>query len=127
MGKKCSQCKTSKKHSDFHKARKNPDGHSDICKECALENYKVKKSSYKNNILARSVRMSMYKKLLKEQDGCCAICGKRYEFGDRRFAVDHDHNTGEVRGVLCNPCNGGLGMFKDDPDILTAAIVYLKQ
>lgn len=64
-----------------------------------------------------------YKDLLKKQDEACAIC--RTPAQDRRLAVDHDHATGEVRGLLCNNCNGGLGQFKDNLDNLLAAVRYL--
>jgi hypothetical protein len=56
----------------------------------------------------------------------CAICARTTGIG--RFGqlhIDHDHVTGEVRGVLCHECNTGLGKFKDDPDLLAAAIKYL--
>lgn len=57
-----------------------------------------------------------------EQGGLCGICGKFPE----RPAVDHSHETGEVRGILCIKCNTGIAMFGDDPAILAAAIAYLK-
>jgi hypothetical protein len=61
--------------------------------------------------------------ITKEQLGqdCCQICG-----GYQRLSIDHDHNTGKVRGLLCSPCNIGLGGFKDNPHSLTKAIEYLK-
>jgi hypothetical protein len=61
---------------------------------------------------------------MKIQDGRCAICRKKPQTG-RRLSVDHDHKTGEVRGLLCTLCNQGLGYFKDDPGRLGAALEYL--
>ena len=54
----------------------------------------------------------------------CAICGLTAESGVP-IVIDHDHNTGYVRGILCHTCNGGLGMFQDSPDLLNKAIAYL--
>lgn len=65
---------------------------------------------------------------LKAQGGACAICGAT-DPGMRRqeWATDHDHVTGEVRGILCHGCNVGLGAFKDSVDRLQRAIRYLRQ
>jgi hypothetical protein len=65
-----------------------------------------------------------YQKLLAAQGGRCAICGCAP--GRKRFAVDHDHKTLEVRGLLCLRCNHHLlGASHDDTPILYAAIAYL--
>jgi hypothetical protein len=62
-----------------------------------------------------------YDALVKAQDGCCAICFTR----TTRLVVDHNHETGLVRGLLCSPCNTGLGHFKDSVERLKEAINYL--
>ena len=64
--------------------------------------------------------------MLVEQDHKCAICGMSAAESKRRFAVDHDHETNQVRGLLCHHCNTGLGAFMDTPDLLQRAIDYLK-
>lgn len=63
--------------------------------------------------------------LIESQNNSCAICS--YEFGQKvgDMKVDHDHATGKVRGLLCDLCNRGLGMFKDSQDNLNKAISYL--
>jgi len=75
---------------------------------------------------------SGYERLLKEQNGRCAICGRpdghRSCKGKQcKLAVDHDHKAGTVRGLLCNNCNRGLGRFKDSVKLLEAAICYLQR
>jgi hypothetical protein len=62
--------------------------------------------------------------LLARQGGCCAIC-KSTEPPSRGWHIDHDHATGEVRGILCNKCNTGLGLFKENVKTFHAAIDYL--
>ena len=67
-----------------------------------------------------------YEKLFKKQGGQCAICGTIDPRGRQNvFVVDHDHKTGKVRGLLCDKCNRGLGMFSDDPKKTAAATIYL--
>jgi hypothetical protein len=75
--------------------------------------------------------LAEYDRLFKEQDGCCGICGqkasKRSKRGEEfRLDVDHDHLTGKVRGLLCNPCNHALGLLKLDEglELLKAALIY---
>jgi hypothetical protein len=64
-----------------------------------------------------------YDALLERQGGGCAICGKPP--GKISLHVDHDHETGEVRGLLCVGCNNALGQFHDDPALLDRAIDYV--
>ena len=62
-----------------------------------------------------------YEYLLESQGGVCSICGQVME----PINIDHDHDTGRVRGLLCTPCNLGLGAFKDNLEYLSAAVLYL--
>lgn len=63
-------------------------------------------------------------RMQREQDNRCAICRRFMERG--KCFVDHCHLTGNVRSLLCPGCNTGLGMFKDDPELLTQAAAYLR-
>lgn len=68
--------------------------------------------------------------LVEAQDHRCAICRVHESVGGGKggkFDVDHDHDTGLVRGMLCRNCNTGLGRFKDDPEQLRAALNYLER
>ncbi len=70
-----------------------------------------------------------YHRMFDEQSGACAIC-KTTDPGDKasgRFFVDHCHTTGNVRGLLCNNCNFGIGQFRDNTSTLLAAIRYIEQ
>lgn len=64
-----------------------------------------------------------YDKMFKKQKGLCAICG--LPENKIRLSVDHCHDTGEVRGLLCGSCNRGLGLFRDNCELLKKAINYL--
>ena len=65
-----------------------------------------------------------YNSALKKQNCACAICGKLHNENDI-LVVDHNHETGEFRGLLCGTCNSALGMFKDSVNFLQKAIGYL--
>ncbi len=66
-----------------------------------------------------------YDVLLEKQGGVCALCSSSCSTG-RRLAVDHDHSTDQVRGLLCSNCNQGLGKFNDDAGLLRKALEYLE-
>ena len=68
--------------------------------------------------------------MLKEQGGVCKLCGnnnvwKTDRSFQKNFHVDHDHETGGIRGLLCGRCNMAIGLFEDDPDLLLRARDYI--
>lgn len=73
------------------------------------------------------ITQEQYDEMLEAQGGGCAICGSPLprNSGKSHLAVDHDHKTGRVRGLLCDPCNNGLARFDDDPEKLMKAAKYL--
>ena len=71
------------------------------------------------------ITLEDYNQMFADQEGHCAICGVHQLDVSLTFAVDHDHKTGEVRGLLCRHCNVGLGHFRDDTTLLAKAIAYL--
>ena len=78
------------------------------------------------------ISLEEYNTMLEQQDGVCAICGQPETVLNRRtkqpqlLSVDHDHDTGKVRGLLCTRCNTAIGLLQDDPDVLVSALSYLK-
>lgn len=67
-----------------------------------------------------------YEARCESQHHRCAICGKRGSAGmHQKLYIDHDHRTGQIRGMLCNSCNRALGLFKDDIGLLQMALDYL--
>ena len=101
------------------------------CSRCAS-----RKDVGKAKLDAREARLKkqyglsreQYALMLKAQGGGCALCGSKKPGGPmprRNFAVDHDHRSGKVRGLLCAPCNTGLGHFKDNQQLLRRAADYL--
>lgn len=67
-----------------------------------------------------------YQTMLVAQGGVCAICGLP-PIEDFALAIDHDHETGVIRGLLCRQCNVGIGNLRDDPALLRAALRYLER
>ncbi len=72
-----------------------------------------------------AITEQQWSEMLARQGGKCAICHAAEAGGKGGWHIDHCHETGRVRGLLCHHCNTGLGLFKDDPDLLTKALHYL--
>jgi hypothetical protein len=103
------------------------------CRQCKKEYEKSYRSAHSQKIAVKrrnrglvaryGITEERYQELFVQQKGCCAICDK--PSGEKRLHVDHDHATGRVRGLLCYPCNVGIGYLRDDPRKLRAAAQYL--
>jgi hypothetical protein len=72
------------------------------------------------------IDMADYDALLEKQGGVCAVCKQEDPVKGRALAVDHNHKTGKVRGLLCSKCNKGIGLFKESPELIEKAIKYLE-
>ena len=70
------------------------------------------------------IAVAEYAEMEKAQHGRCYLCGQKN--GKRKLCVDHDHGTDAIRKLLCGKCNGGLGMFLENPDLLRRAAAYLE-
>ncbi|MFI7009559.1 endonuclease VII domain-containing protein [Streptomyces sp. NPDC050145] len=114
--KRCPQCQVVKPHSDWERNRSSSDGWSSYCRECRAERNRI--SYFKRKYGLTPAELD---DLRREQAGVCCIC-----LDAPAEHVDHCHETGRVRGVLCFSCNAALGQFKDRPDALRRAADYLE-
>lgn len=132
----CTACKKLKPVGEFNKEKKNVHGLKTKCRECSHDHYaKTQKENSKLYMRTRNLRLKFdmneteYKQMFDAQDGTCAICGqsetKILQGVLLQLCVDHNHETGEIRGLLCNACNAGLGYFKDNAEYLARASTYL--
>lgn len=135
--KKCSgKCKGLKPLSEFPRDSTRSDGRYAYCKECRSE---FRRKHYRDNpeerrkIYARHLKYKYnltyqeYEALHAEQDGRCAICEDEVGLIEKHSHVDHCHDSGIVRGILCRACNHLIGGAKDRTDILHSAIRYLER
>lgn len=123
---RCTKCKKIKTQKDFYHRPDRTRGHRQPCRACWGPAYaSARPKRY-------GLTVEQYKRLFNLQNGVCAICRKE-NTAKRALGVDHDHtccpgdsSCGKcVRGLLCSPCNSGLGLFKDDPYAVGRASVYL--
>jgi hypothetical protein len=110
----CPSCRRAVAHDDYMRSSRTASGFGSRCKAC----HKAAKSEY---YFQRKHRLSKSQvaDLKAAQGGRCAICG------DPAQHLDHDHGTGATRQMLCQRCNQGLGLFRDDPALLHAAALYV--
>lgn len=95
-----------------------------MCSACYHRYYRQNNPQYKNAPGRRqSKRSALREHFLGLQEGKCAICGST----GPKWHLDHDHTSGNIRGVLCAKCNLGLGQFNDDPQLLKAAIDHVNR
>lgn len=142
-GKICTRCGKDKPLDAYSPNRGGKLGLLSNCRSCMVERNRERKTNPRPphrpmgikaqrrfaNLRPYGMTPQQYDSMLAEQGGCCAICGST-DNGDSRFDtfyVDHSHESGTVRGILCRGCNAGLGQFKDNPDLLLAAAAYLLQ
>lgn len=128
--KRCPRCDTTKAKEFFGRNRSNADGRQVYCRDCQNRSVREWNAAHPEAVRARQFRrkygitLDDYEQMLDAQGGVCAIC--RNECVRREvLSVDHDHETGEVRGLLCHRCNTAIGLLDDDPDRLAAGQMYL--
>jgi hypothetical protein len=129
--KTCAKCRVEKSVEDFHRSSSSRDGTQYNCKTCnkarlsTPENIERRKQYAWLACLKKfGITEDDYNEMFERQFGLCAICRKPEN--DIKLAVDHCHETGKVRGLLCKRCNMGIGLLGDNPDTLISAAMYLK-
>lgn len=127
--KKCAACNRMMPLDAFHRQPKGPQGRHSYCKECYSLRYKNRKrNDHPSNRRDRNFRCRYgltandVESKLKAQGGVCSICGRI----PAKPCLDHDHQTGAVRGVLCHSCNVRLAIV-EDRDFVDRANAYLRE
>lgn len=150
--KKCTGCKVFKPVAEFTRNTATADGLEYRCRKCISrfnkryyeshkearkEEQKTRRANYEQYELdsQRESRWSRihqinftvvrYNEMFLEQKGCCAICGRHQSEFKKALAVDHDHLTGEIRSLLCNPCNLIIGQLEIQSEIRVKCGKYL--
>jgi len=131
--KKCSGCGLEKPLSEFYKHDAYSGNYTSMCKSCLAEYHKTPTMRKKQRACRLKLRFGMtveqYDEIFETQNGVCAICGQpeivKNRYGWARLSVDHDHKTGEIRGLLCQKCNSALGFVNENIPVLQSMINYL--
>lgn len=131
MSKQCTKCLNIKELTQFSKQKSCKDGLTYQCKSCISSYMKVRtRKSFVYNqdyYLQKNygITLEQFKSIEHAQHGVCKICSGTNT--SKALHVDHCHLTGVIRGLLCNTCNRGLGLFKDNVELLAKAIEYIKR
>lgn len=134
--KTCCQCNVEKPLEEFSKNKRGLYGRHTKCKQCYshyrrqyyLHNKQRHQETGRRNHLQSKYGLSVkdYEEMIQACSGLCAICSGSADVGSTGGPhVDHCHETGRVRGILCGNCNRGLGLFQDRIEVLRGAIQYL--
>lgn len=152
----CSKCSCKLEDFLFSKNKNTKDGLYAWCKECVhnyntqpeirirerirekTPKYRVRKQKYANEKIYNDwtrehikflwqeyhIVPEIYELILEDQNGVCAICSNPPN--GKRLCVDHNHDTDEIRGLLCDKCNQAIGLFRDNPEYMILAAEYIQ-
>jgi Recombination endonuclease VII len=135
MNKTCLLCEKDKEESDFYRffdKWANKHYISARCKPCHQEYKKTSPTTARNRKaeklqLRYGLTYEQWENMRQAENYSCMICGITEDEIGKKLDVDHCHESGKVRGILCNPCNSLLGHARDRIEILEASIQYLKE
>lgn len=123
----CPDCDSVKPIEDFYKCNNTEDGFKSVCAKCSLEKNRFRKKNklghfqYENRRYAHKLTIEQVNEVMGISD-VCEICGKKVY-----LCIDHCHQTGQIRGLLCQRCNTALAAFGETPELLFKAINYLNK
>lgn len=133
----CGKCEEEKSLTNFYNHRLSPDGKQTTCKVCMNKQTRKYYGENKEKVDYKSraanlkrlygISLDQYNEMLKKQHGCCAICDRHRDEFDRHFSVDHNHVTGEIRGLLCTYCNHRVVGRHRDGALLRKVADYIEQ
>ena len=125
----CNLCKVEKEVSLFSVDARSRSGYQTRCKDCQSAVKKEMAAYYRKKHLEYKYGLTPeeYQEMLEAQNHRCAICGiSEVHAENSRLCVDHNHDTGEVRGLLCKKCNQAIGLLQDNADFCDSAGKYLR-
>lgn len=131
----CSTCKIQKSISNFYHYKTDRQGLNSYraeCKTCMKRKSRLKyeqkhPDAKKNQALKNTfgITLADYNEIFRNQEGKCKICDTPQTNLTKALAVDHNHATGRIRGLLCHDCNLGIGFLKEQPALFDKAKAYL--
>jgi Autographiviridae endonuclease VII len=142
LTKMCKTCRETKPLSLFYASRSNRDGRESSCKQCKNQHrreydHRLKESNRELYFQRKwrkylydtfHITPSQYMAMYDQQNGVCAICGKpetgANQYGVKRLSIDHDHQTGKIRSLLCDRCNGRL-VYVENSSFVVRDLEYL--
>ena len=141
--KKCTLCGVVKPTSEFYTHAQKPNCFHSRCKTCsnnkAIESRRKKPLTVLQNKIytlkyVYKMTWEQYQTMMSSQAGACAVCHQQFEMdgvhgrvGKNKPCVDHNHKTGQVRGIICGQCNRGIGFLGDDVERVRSALTYLER
>lgn len=142
--KTCGVCGETKSLNGFYREATSVDGYRKVCKVCKnkstaewrennRDKYNADMRSYNKKHYSKlrlqryDLTLEQYDKMLLDQKGLCAICERAPQTKEKRpLNIDHHHETGKTRGLLCHTCNRSI-VILDNPDLLAKAVAYIKK